>query len=150
MDNKMNLINFVQNQSKERYRNFILFGPAMSGKTELVKKLADKMGAKYIDLLEDFAGDIKMKAAIDIFEPHDFVQYLNKVKERETLIIIDNMDFLFNTWDNSQHESFFNFVQRDDDQTIFCLVLQDSKSLKGINFRNSQGQKRVLSLYDIE
>ncbi|MDD2212031.1 MAG: AAA family ATPase [Clostridia bacterium] len=150
MENKINMIRFVENQCKERYKNFILFGPAMSGKTKLAKKLADKMGAKYIDLLEEFAGDINLKAAIDTFEPYDFKQYIKSAKDRGKLIIIDNMDFLFNTWDSSQRESFFNFVEMDEDQSIFCLVLQDSKLLKGIHFRNSKGQKRVLSLYDVE
>lgn len=150
MENKINMIRFVENQSKERYKNFILFGPAMSGKTKLAKKLAYKMTAKYIDLLKEFAGDINLKATIDTFEPHDFKQYLKSVRDRDNLIIIDNMDFLFNTWDSSQRESFFNFVEMDEDLSIFCLVLQDNKSLKGIHFRNSYGQKRVLSLYDVE
>lgn len=150
MENKISMIRFVESQGKERYKNFILFGPAMSGKTELVKKLADKMGAKYIDLLEEFVRDTKIKAAIDTFEPRDFKLYLKSLRDRDKLIIVDNMDFLFNTWDRSEQQSFFNFVEMDEDQSIFCMVLQDSKSLKGVCFRNNQGQKRVLSVYDVD
>lgn len=150
MKNKMNMISFVQNQSNERYKNFILFGPAMSGKTGIAKKLADKMSAKYVDLLEEFAGNLVVKASIDTFEPHDFKKYLKSKSSGDSFFIIDNMDFLFNTWDSSQQESFFNFIAQDEDQRIFCFVIQDSKSIKEIGFTNSHGQMRVLSIYDVE
>lgn len=150
MNQKINIYQFIENQKKERYKNFIIFGPAMSGKTGIAKKLAGKLHAVYVDLLEEFVSNVSIKTNIDTFEPRNLKEYVQIKSGMDSFIIIDNMDFLLNTWDASQKESFFKFVELDEYKNIYCFVIQESKSLKKATFTNSLGQKRVLSLYEIK
>ncbi|WP_425060960.1 hypothetical protein SCACP_17250 [Sporomusa carbonis] len=150
MSNKINMINFVANQGKERYKHFIIHGPALSGKTQMAKKLADKLNATYIDLLADFINDSKIKNSIDIFEPQDLKKYLRTKSDANSFIIVDNMDFLINAWDDSQLGNFLKFVARDENKATYCFILQGNKAILQADFASSQGQKRVFSIYDVE
>ncbi len=150
MAEKIKVIDFIQTQLKERYKTFALYGPAMNGKSELAKKLADKTGVLYIDLLAEFVSNIDLSSNIDIFEPKDLKDYLRKLAFNGRLIIIDNIDFLINTWDNLNKEHFLNFIDKDEYKIAYCFILQELKILRESNIVNSLGQSRVLNVYNVE
>ena len=150
MSNKLNMIDFVANQGKERYKHFIVYGPACKGKTKAAKKLVDKTGAIYMDLLDDFVDDSRLKDMIDTFDLQDFKKYLKNKDNVGSLLIIDNMDFLLNTWDESQWETFLKFVEWDEVTCVYGFIMQDRKGLADADFINSQGQKRAINIFDMQ
>lgn len=150
MAEKIKIIDYIHTQLKERYKTFALYGPAMNGKSALAKKLADKTGALYIDLLAEFVSNIDLSSNIDIFEPKDLKDYLRKSAFNGRLIIIDNIDFLINTWDNLNKEHFLNFIDKDEYKIAYCFILQESKFLRESNVVNSLGQSRIFNVYNVE
>ncbi len=150
MGEKTKIIDFIHIQLKERYKTFGLFGPAMSGKSELAKKLADKTGAVYMDLLAEFVSNSDLRSNIDTFEPQDLKDYLRRVAFNGRLIIVDNIDFLINTWNNLSKEHFLNFIDKDEYMMAYCFILQESKFIRESNMVNSIGQNRILNVYNVE
>jgi len=150
MGEKIKIIDFVNNQLKERYKSFVVFGPAMSGKSEFARKLAVKTEALYIDLLADFLSKPELSGSIDTFEPQDLKKYLRNIPFGGKLIVIDNIDFLINTWNNLNKEHFLNFIERDEFRIGYCFILQAAKFLRDRRIENSIGQNRVLNIYNVE
>jgi polynucleotide 5'-kinase involved in rRNA processing len=69
--NKNDLIDLVQLisfQNKEQYRALMILGPANYGKTKFAKRLAEKINAEYVDLLETFIDDESLSKSIDTFD----------------------------------------------------------------------------------
>lgn len=150
MSKTINMIQYVSTQSKERYKHFIIHGQALSGKTKLARKMTEKLKAVYIDLLEEFASDNDLKGTIDIFGPQELKSYLRNRKLADDLIVIDNIDFLINAWDAEQQSNFLKMVAGDQSREIYCFVMQERKFIIQAVITNSQGQKRIFSIYDVE
>ena len=150
MSKPINIVQYVDSQIKERYKHFIMYGQACSGKTKQARKMAAILKAGYIDLLEEFVGDDKLKADIDVFGPQEFKNYLRDRKFSNNLIIIDNIDFLVNAWDAEQQNNFLKLVASDQSRAIYCFVMQGRKFIMQAELANSHGQKRIISIYDVE
>ena len=150
MGEKIKIIDFVNNQLKERYKSFVGFGPAMSGKSKLARKLAEKTESLYIDLLADFLSKPELSGSIDTFEPQDLKKYLRNIPFGGKLIVIDNIDFLINTWNDLNKEHFLNFIERDEFRIGYCFILQSAKFLRDRQIENSFGQDRILNIYNVE
>jgi hypothetical protein len=127
-----------------------VFGPAMSGKSKLARKLAEKTESLYIDLLADFLSKPELSGSIDTFEPQDLKKYLRNIPFGGKLIVIDNIDFLINTWNDLNKEHFLNFIERDEFRIGYCFILQSAKFLRDRQIENSFGQDRILNIYNVE
>jgi len=122
----------------------------MSGKSEFARKLAVKTEALYIDLLADFLSKPELSGSIDTFEPQDLKKYLRNIPFDGKLIVIDNIDFLINTWNDLNKEHFLNFIERDEFRIGYCFILQSAKFLRDRQIENSFGQDRILNIYNVE
>lgn len=147
---KIKIVDFINIQLKERYKSFVIYGPAMSGKSEFARKLAEKTGSLYIDLLADFLSKPELSGSIDTFEPQDLKKYLRNIPFGGKLIVIDNIDFLINTWNDLNKEHFLNFIERDEFRIGYCFILQSAKFLRDRQIENSFGQDRILNIYNVE
>ena len=122
----LNLLNFIETQRQERYRAFIIWGEAMSGKTNFARQFAQAVGADYLDLLAHVAASPELKASIDLLDPMRLRDLLLHLPTQSQYVIIDNPDFLLNTWSDAQRREFFHIVEKlDNVQTdqVFCFVL---------------------------
>lgn len=147
---KIKIVDFINIQLKERYKSFVIYGPAMSGKSKLARKLAEKTESLYIDLLADFLSKPELSGSIDTFEPQDLKKYLRNIPFGGKLIVIDNIDFLINTWNDLNKEHFLNFIERDEFRIGYCFILQSAKFLRDRQIENSFGQDRILNIYNVE
>ncbi len=149
----MNLELFIQEQLHERYKHFVIYGPALYGKTQLAKKIAADFEGLYIDMLKEFCEDLRKKESIDIFGPQRLLAYVQGlVTAGKDIVVIDQLDFLFNTWDDNQMREFFVYV--DQNQSDVCCIffmhnyrMVEREDLVKINDR---GKPRLINMFNIK
>jgi len=72
-----------------------------------------------------------------------------------TVILVDNADFLFNTWNKDDREAFLGWLRiglrspRDTEKT-FVFMLQSDPWFTANTFKNSYGEERILALNAFE
>ena len=141
----MDLEEYMKTQLAERYRCFILCGAGLTGKTKLVKKAADGLGGKYIDVLKQFA-ETPPSVAVDSMRPEQFFKQF--ALEEEKMIIFDNMDFLFSLWTENQQREFIRKLDMKSNGSSLVAVLHNYKLLEETDLmkNNSKGQKRIVNI----
>ena len=147
------ILQFIKTQQTERYRAFVIHGPAISYKTQFARKLASVLEGSYIDLLTTAANET-WGQAIDEFGAADFQSWLLKRTQSEQIVLVDNLDFLFNTWPDHEKTSFLAFIDKLSNTVTPCVhgfVLQDDPVLQsGTIAANTKGMSRVISIQLIQ
>ena len=147
----LRLPDYVDTQATESYRAFIIHGPAMSGKTLLARRMRDVLGAYILDLQAHFAGDADLCARIDRYRPRDLERLLLALDVPESLVVVDNMDFLINTWTPRHTQEFVAMVDHrlrspgDTDKT-FVFLIQTDPAIVRQELTNTRGQPRILPI----
>ncbi len=143
----MDLEEYMKTQLAERYRCFILCGAGLTGKTKIVKKAADGIGGKYIDVLKQFTEN-PPSVAVDSMRPELFFKQF--ALEEEKMIIFDNMDFLFSLWTENQQREFIRKLDNKSNGSSLVTVLHNYKLLEETNLmkNNSRGQRRIVNIAD--
>ena len=148
---RLNLPDYIATQATERYRAFIVHGPAMSGKTRLARRLQDVLGAHVLDLQAHFVGHPDLCARVDRYRPRDLERMLLALDVPEPLVVVDNPDFLINTWTSRHKKEFVAMVDRRlhsptiTDKT-FAFLIQTDPVIVRHNLTNTRGQPRVLPI----
>jgi energy-coupling factor transporter ATP-binding protein EcfA2 len=151
-DAPINLMKLIDFQSKEQYRTLLITGPAGSGKTKYAKLLAQAIKAQYIDLLDIFAGNTSLSDNIDLFNVPRLKKYLLDLPSHESVIIVDNIDFLLNTWTDRELAEFLNLVEKlrsNETKKVFCFFVQDLKIFNTKQIHNSQNNSRIITLNQV-
>lgn len=156
---RLNIRTFIIEQSQESYRACILHAPAMAGKSEFANRiweeLHDEIGIKVLDLQSLFLNDQQLSNEIGSFTPGHLQDLLLKVTCDEQVILVDNVDFLFNTWNDAEREQFFRIVKdrirspADTDKTIL-FFLQEDHLIANTVINNTRGKSRILPLTGFE
>jgi hypothetical protein len=148
---RLKLPDYVATQATERYRAFIIHGPAMSGKTRLARRMGDVLGAHVLDLQAHFVGDPDLCARIDRYRPRDLERLLLALNVPQSLVVVDNPDFLLNTWTAHHRREFVAMVDRRlhsptiTDKTFVFLIQTDPMIVRH-ELTNTQGQPRILPI----
>jgi len=148
----IDLIKLINFQTKEQYRSVMILGPADCGKTRFAKLLAERIRAKYIDLLETFADNEDLSKAIDTFNMSSLKKYLLKLAAEESVIIIDNVDFLVNTWSEREKGEFLNLIDKlrsNETKKTFCFFVQEEGIFDSKRILNSRNENRIIHLNQI-
>ncbi len=142
---------YLRTQQQETYRACIIHGPPMGHKTALARRMRDVLGAHLLDLQARFAADAELAARIDRFRPRDLETLLLELEASPAIVVVDNCDFLLNTWSNARRQEFLVMVERRlkspglTDKT-FVFMLQTDGALTSQEMLNSRRQPRVLRL----
>jgi hypothetical protein len=90
-------------------RIFVLYGAPQSRKTSAAKEVAKRLNGKYIDLLKDKLNILNPK--LGMYTPLDFKRDINKwAKETDSLLVIDEIEALLDTWTRQQQEDLFRLL----------------------------------------
>ena len=145
----MDLNEYIKTQLSERYRCFILCGSGLTGKTNLIKKAAKTYGGKYFDVLSFFS-EIKTGISINDMRPELFFQQFNL--EENSLIVFDNLDFLFSLWTENQQREFIRKLDMKSNGSCLVAVLHNYKILEEPELmkRNSKHQKRIVNIAEFD
>lgn len=148
---RLSLPDYVAAQATESYRAFIIYGPAMSGKTRLAWRMRDVLGAYILDLQAHFVADPGLCARIDRYRPRDLEELLLGLDVPQSLVVVDNPDFLINTWTPRHKQEFVAMVDRrlrspSVTTKTFVFLIQTDLAITGRELTNTRGQPRILPI----
>lgn len=146
---KIDLREYLTTQGQERCRAFIIHAPAMEHKTALARAMRDVLGAYLFDVQAYFLEHRELAERIDRFRPDDLEVLLLGLDVPEQIVVVDNMDFLLNTWTAKRVGEFVGIVDlrlKSPDTTAktFVFMLQTSPMLLRHELTNSRDQPRIL------
>lgn len=91
------------------YRSFVLYSSDWNKKRKICEKIAEEMKGTYVDFLKD-----KMKALnpeVGLYSPSDLKRDIEKwAKEANTILVMDEIDALFDTWKKKNQQDFFKII----------------------------------------
>lgn len=142
---------YLRIQQQETYRAFIVHAPAMRGKTAWARRLRDELDAYLLNLQQYFLEHPELAGEIDLYEPEDLEKLLLDLDVPEPVVIVDNIDFLLNTWTDADHDHLIGMVERrfkspGFTNKTFVFMIQEHPRLLRRPLLNSQGQPRVVAL----
>jgi hypothetical protein len=142
---------YLITQGQETFRACVIHAPAMGHKTALAWRIRDVLGAHLLDLQAYFLERPEMARRIDRFRPNDLEKFLLKLDVPQSVVVVDNMDFLLNVWSQRHLEEFLGMVDLRlkspgvTDKT-FIFMMQTNPAITGRELLNTRGQPRVLPL----
>lgn len=140
---------FVEEQFKERYKHFVIYSLPMTGKSTFAKKISKEYDGYYLDVLSELKDNFTVSTELDTFYPNDFFQWIAKCGNEKKFVIVDNIDFLINTWREEQEEIFLNLIEKEQSNIIYCFILQERKFLLKRKITSLSGKNRIINLFEI-
>lgn len=147
----MNFHDYLNRQQNEDRRAFIIHYGAGSGKTRFARRICEtRQDAYLLDLLAYFLEHPELppidKCSFDTLK--DLL--LTLVVPRD-VIVVDNPDFLLNTWSAEEKHRLLNWLRTQlrspgVTQKAFVFVIQTDDILAAADLHNSYGEPRVLAL----
>jgi hypothetical protein len=142
---------YLATQATERYRACIFYGPAMGGKTRLAWRMRDLLGAYVLDLQNHFLSNPDLCARIDLFRPRDLERLLLGLNVPQSIVVVDNPDFLLNTWSAPMKREFVAMIdQRLQSPAVtektFVFLVQTDALIAHAALTNTRGDPRVLPI----
>ncbi len=151
----IDLRQYLNLQAQETCRAFIIHAPAMAGKTELARRMEKNLGVYRFDLQEYFIANNGLAAQIDRFRPRDLETLLLGLRVPQSVIVVDNLDFILIVWTPQMKREFMDMVSlrlKSPDITTktFVFLVQDDPSIINYHFTLTQRQPRILPLQAIK
>lgn len=148
----MNIKTYLNHQMTEDRRAFVVHYPAKSGKTQFALQVSRVYPIiHYLDLQKLFLESPDLPPIADC-DPITLGKILLRLKANPPVILVDNMDFLFNTWEKEQKLEFLGWLNRTlrspamTEKTLM-VILQDDPVLTSFSFdKNIHGEERLLTL----
>jgi hypothetical protein len=151
----IDLRQYLNVQSQETCRAFVIHAPAMAGKTALARRMERILGAYRFDLQHHFIANEKLAASIDRFRPRDLEKLLLSVSVPQSVIVVDNLDFLLIVWTPRMKREFMDMVDLrlkspDITSKTYVFMVQDDAVITDYRFTLTPRQPRILPLRAIK
>lgn len=149
----MNFHDYLNRQKTEDRRAFIVHYPARSGKTQFARQVANsRPDVVYLDLQQYF---IDHPPSSHQYGFSELKSLLLNLDVSESVVLVDNPDFLFNTWLKRDQSDFSNWLKiqlRSPGVTkqTFVFFVQTDPFFERMDLENSQGESRILPLNAFE
>ena len=155
----MKFAEYLEQQSHEDRQAFIIHYPALGGKTQFIRKACQVISdLHYINLLEYTLAKPEFSSLekIDPGEYMDMIKELDKsLPEKIKAIVIDQGDFILNTWDSDEKQEFLHWLRQSLRtpsvvRRTFIFVIQTDEIISSALMTNSRNQSRILALNEFE
>jgi len=138
-------------QRQETFRACIIHAPAMGHKTEIARRMRDLLGVYLLDLQAYFLDHPKLPARIAHFDPQDLEKLLLQLDVPQSVVVVDNVDFLLNVWSPARRKQFAGMVDlrlKSPGVTskTFVFMIQTDPVITNQPLENTRGTPRILPL----
>lgn len=148
----MNIKIYLDHQMAEDRRAFVIHYPAKNGKTQFAIRISTSHPNIYYRDLQKYFLEKPDLPTISDCDPTFMKNMLLKIKVQQPIILVDNVDFLLNTWDKDEKKELFGWLNRTlrspaMTEKTFGIILQDDPVLSSYSFdKNNYGEERSLPL----
>jgi chromosomal replication initiation ATPase DnaA len=149
MADLLHLDELIRRLRLNKYRCFVIAGRPLEGKTRLAQAMTTRYNGQRLDLLAAFAADAVLSGGLDTFGPRQFKEYL-KTYAMGDLVLVDEMEFLWHRWDESEKREFLTIVERWMKPAFLGFFLPDDPTLDGVAMPDQDGYPRVFSLHQLQ
>lgn len=102
------------------YRSFVLYSHDWDKKREIARRIAEELGGVYIDFLSEKISGLNPK--IGLFSPMNLKRDIEGwSKYANTILVIDEIEALFDTWRKKEQEDFFKMISRWRPESIILI-----------------------------
>jgi len=151
----VNFHEYLNRQNNEDRRAFIIHYPAASGKTDFARRICEtRQDAYLLDLQSYFLNHPELPPIVEC-GISTLKGILLSLNIPECVLVVDNPDFLLNTWSDEEKRGFLTWLRTqlrspvDTDKTM-VFVIQSDDIIAAADIQNSYGQQRVLALNQFE
>ncbi|MCB0751799.1 MAG: hypothetical protein KDC52_10010, partial [Ignavibacteriae bacterium] len=108
--------------------------------------------AKYFNLFSYFSENIELAESIDSFTDQSLIELFYAQAENNSILIIDQVDFLLDTWDKVEQKNFFNLFDKQWDtwklsnRTGLILFVETNGILDSADIKFQNGTKKIYEL----
>ena len=147
----MNFHDYLNRQNNEDRRAFVIHYPAKSGKTSFARRICETRQDAYLLDLQHYFLEHPELPPIQRCGVTALKNLLLSLKRPERVLVVDNPDFLLNTWSNEEKVTFVNWLRVElrspaDTEKTLVFVIQSDDVIATADMRNSYGEPRVLAL----
>jgi len=153
----VNLLDYLDLLGQEKFRAIILHAPPAKSPelSQYANRLLSHKNAASLDLLAFFQEDPQLASNLDRFGLEQFKALLVERSMGKDLLIIDQMDFLLDTWRKEERRAFYRMVKQqwnsflESTRTTLLFCLQTSSEIEDLNINDTYGNSRVLSFSEL-
>ena len=150
----ISLKDYVSDLGKEKFRAFIIHAHPEHSKLlrQFARNITKNTDGIYLDILKIFVDDETLSANVDRFTPDTLKELLQDYSADHSILVIDQLDFLLDTWRKRERQAFYRMISRQWNSflpnmgatLIFCL--QTSTELSSQKITDSHGKTRIHTL----
>jgi hypothetical protein len=151
----LDMLQFLEEQRRERYRAFVIHGRPLEGKTTFALKLASiSYGGQYLDVLQYIATHPAIAQTIDVIDATALrsmiIQYARETAAK--LLLVDEIDFLLHIWGHelTEFKRIIESLSCTEIPAVVGFILQTRPFLEEWKLTNSHGQRRIVRLEGIK
>ena len=148
----MNFHDYLNRQNNEDRRAFVIHYPARSGKTSFARRICETRQDAYLLDLQRYFLEHPELPPIQQCDASTLKNLLLSLETPERVLVIDNPDFLLNTWSKEEKHAFVHWLRiqlrspADTEKTLVFVIQSDDVLVAADDMRNSYGEPRVLAL----
>jgi hypothetical protein len=145
----------IKRQLGERYRSLLILADDAGERSRQAQRLAEATGAAYLNLLDTFEARPALRTRIDRFDIDELEELLLGLEMPQEVVVVDAIDFLFNTWRPEQRAAFVRVLldRRLDTlergAKLFVFFALDDVYLRQYELTNTWDQRRVHRLSEV-
>jgi len=122
------------------YRSFVLYSHDWDKKREIARKIADELMGIYIDLLSEKINGLNPK--IGLYSPMNLKRDIEGwSKYANTILVIDEIEALFDTWRKKEQEDFFKMISRWRPESVILISI-----VINLSYEELLGRDRVFRI----
>ena len=136
----------------QRYFSIIIHSKPDTGLSQFAKKAAQAVGAKYVNLHELFLNNKEFSENISSYSDQDFHEFLKGEVKNYSALIIDSIDFLIDTWNKSEVESFLKLFNKQWNtfsptyKIPLIVFIETNQYLEDLDLKFEDGKSKVYRL----
>lgn len=148
---RVDIHHFLDMQSRERYRAFVIHAPPLKGKTHFAQRLSEvRKASVYFDVLRYIVSHSDLAKSIDRIDAKALFEIVvsQAISTNAELLLVDEIDFLVHTWG----DNLADFIHRVEwlsctqMPTIIGFILQTRLVLEEWKLLSTAGYSRILPL----
>lgn len=151
MKNKIDLVDFVEEQINERYKAFIIIVNILTFTKELIDKIVSNANGSHIDLIEMFNNNSELANRIDVFNSDDLKELLKNLEYDSEIIFVSGIDLLWNVWNDFEKNRFLKMIEKNTisspiSNKVYCFFMYKDPITSQLNLYNTYGRSRAIPI----